>query len=116
MSSPATSRELERICACGRSVCARTLGARGSLTSTAVKFLGALSWASHSTRRPSRAICMPMPSPIPPKPLRACWESSFMLRNMAPKIREIASELRVLAPVLLAAALGPAPVLDAVPG
>jgi hypothetical protein len=34
---------------------------------------------------------MDMPSPIPPKPLRAWWESSFMLRNIAPKIREIAA-------------------------
>jgi hypothetical protein len=32
-----------------------------------------------------------MPSPIPPKPSRAWWESSFMLRNIAPKIREIAA-------------------------
>ena len=40
MRSPATSSELERICACGRSVCTTTFGARGSLTSTAVKFFG----------------------------------------------------------------------------
>src|SRR3989441_9100002 len=63
-----------------------TFGARGSLTSTAVKFLGALSCASHSTRRPSRERCSAMPSPMPPNPLRPCWASSFMLRDMEPKI------------------------------
>src|SRR5882762_3096558 len=80
------SGELERIWACGRSVCTITFGARGSLTSTAVKFLGALSCASHSTRRPSRERCSAMPSPMPPNPLRPCWASSFMLRDMEPKI------------------------------
>src|SRR5437016_7674390 len=84
--SPETSSELERIWACGRSVCTMTFGARGSLTSTAVKFLGALSCASHSTRRPSRERCSAMPSPMPPIPLRPCWASSVMLRDMEPKI------------------------------
>src|SRR5512145_1621853 len=82
MSSPETSSEFERIWACGRSVCTTTFGERGSVTSTAVKFLGALSCASHSTRRPSRASCIDMPSPMPPKPLSVCCASSFMLRNM----------------------------------
>ena len=45
-----------------------TLGLRGSETSTAVKFFGALSCASQMMRRPSGAICTDMPSPMPPKP------------------------------------------------
>src|SRR5437899_7189625 len=56
------------MCACGRSVCTTTLGLRGSETSTAVKFFGALSCASQRMRRPSRAIWIDMPSPMPPKP------------------------------------------------
>jgi hypothetical protein len=56
-----------------------TFGLRGSVTSTAVKFFGALSWASHRTRRPSFASCIPIPSPIPPCPLSVCCDSSFML-------------------------------------
>src|SRR5688500_2155483 len=93
MTSPATSSELERICACGRSVCTMTFGLRGSETSTAVKFFGALSCASHSTRRPSRASCMDMPSPMPPKPLSVCCASSFMLRNMVLRYHRHAMKL-----------------------
>src|ERR1700688_2162177 len=66
--SPTVSSEFERICDCGRSARAAIFGARGSLTSTAVKFFGALSWASQRMRRPSLASCIDMPSPIPPKP------------------------------------------------
>jgi hypothetical protein len=66
--SPTVSSEFERICDCGRSARATTFGERGSLTSTAVKFFGALSWASHRIRRPSLAIWIDMPSPIPPNP------------------------------------------------
>src|SRR5207247_5237102 len=54
---PHVSSEFERMCACGRSVCTTTLGLRGSETSTAVKFFGALSCASQMMRRPSGAIC-----------------------------------------------------------
>ena len=43
-------------------------GVRGSVTSTPVKFFGADSCASHRMRRPSRASCIAIPSPIPPKP------------------------------------------------
>src|SRR5713101_4511296 len=57
--------------ACGRSVCTTTLGWRGSETSTAVKFFGALSCASHRMRRPSGAIWIDMPSPMPPNPSSA---------------------------------------------
>jgi hypothetical protein len=65
---PTVSSEFERICDCGRSRRETIFGARGSLTSIAVKFFGALSWASHKMRRPSLAIWIDMPSPIPPKP------------------------------------------------
>src|SRR2546423_5394018 len=56
--------------------CTTTLGLRGSVTSTAVKFFGADSCASHRMRRPPRASCMPMPSPMPPKPWSSWWERS----------------------------------------
>ena len=69
MTSPTVSSELERMWLSGRSVCTTILGARGSETSTAVKFFGALSCASQRMRRPSLAIWIDMPSPIPPKPL-----------------------------------------------
>ncbi len=65
---PQVSSEFERILACGRSVWQTTFGLRGSETSTAVKFFGALSCASQMMRRPSGAICTDMPSPMPPKP------------------------------------------------
>src|SRR5579871_4982507 len=84
---------------CGRSVCTITFGARGSVTSTAVKFLGALSCASHSTRRPSRASCIDIPSPMPPWPFRVCCARSFMLRSTALRYHLAAMNL------LLAAAL-----------
>src|SRR5882757_3751014 len=77
MMFPQVSSELERICACGRSVCTTTLGLRGSETSTAVKFFGALSCASHRMRRPSGAIWIDMPSPMPPKPSSRWWLSSL---------------------------------------
>ena len=62
------SSEFDRILACGKSVWHTTFGLRGSDTSTAVKFFGALSCASQMMRRPSGAICTDMPSPMPPKP------------------------------------------------
>ena len=65
---PQVSSEFERTLACGRSVWHTTFGLRGSDTSTAVKFFGALSCASQMMRRPSGAICTDMPSPMPPKP------------------------------------------------
>src|SRR5262249_528428 len=50
---------------------------RGSETSTAVKFFGALSCASQMMRRPSFAIWTDMPSPMPPKPPRSFCASSL---------------------------------------
>src|SRR3989440_890152 len=80
MTSPTTSSELDRTLACGSSVCTTTLGFFGSVTSTAVKFFGADSCASQRILRPSRASCIPMPSPMPPKPCSSWCERSFMLR------------------------------------
>src|SRR5512144_812340 len=77
MMSPDNSSEFERIYGLGRSVCATTFGLRGSDTSTAVKFFGALSCASQMMRRPSLAICTDMPSPMPPKPPRSFCASSL---------------------------------------
>src|SRR5579883_27743 len=77
MMSPTVSSEVERRCICGRSARATSLGVRGSLTSTAVKFFGALSCASHRIRRPSFASCSDMPSPIPPKPSSVLCPSSL---------------------------------------
>ena len=77
MMSPDSSSELDRIYGFGRSVCTTTLGCRGSETSTAVKFFGALSCASQMIRRPSFAICTDMPSPMPPKPPRSFCASSL---------------------------------------
>src|SRR5687767_11451563 len=74
-----------------------TFGARGSVTSTAVKFFGALSCASHSTRRPPMS-CIAMPSPMPPNPFSAWWASCFMLRNMALRYHR---RMRFLLAVLL---------------
>src|SRR5450755_2939056 len=76
------SSEFDRMCACGRSVCTTTLGLRGSETSTPVKFFGALSCASQMMRRPSLAIVMDMPSPMPPKPPRSFWASSLKFQVM----------------------------------
>src|SRR5450755_3301307 len=71
------SSEFERIKGFGKSVCTTTLGLRGSETSTPVKFFGALSCASQMMRRPSLAIVMDMPSPMPPKPPRSFCASSL---------------------------------------
>jgi hypothetical protein len=43
MMSPESSSEFERMKLSGRSVCTTSFGLRGSETSTAVKFFGALS-------------------------------------------------------------------------
>src|SRR3989449_7945106 len=84
MRLPTTSSELERILLCGWSVCAITAGWRGSVTSTAVTFLGGDSWAIQSTRRRSRVSWMAMSSPQLPKPLRGCRASSRMFREVGP--------------------------------
>ena len=84
MMLPQVSSELERMWLCGRSVWQTTLGLRGSETSTAVKFFGALSCASQMMRRPSGAICTDMPSPMPPKPSSRWWESSLKFQVTVP--------------------------------
>ena len=84
MMLPQVSSELERMWLCGRSVWQTTLGLRGSDTSTAVKFFGALSCASQMMRRPSGAICTDMPSPMPPKPSSMWWESSLKFHVTVP--------------------------------
>src|SRR5882757_3294063 len=84
MMFPQVSSELERMWACGRSVCTTTLGLRGSDTSTAVKFFGALSWASQMMRRPSGAICTDMPSPMPPNPPSRWWDNSLKFQFTVP--------------------------------
>ena len=76
------SSEFERIWAKGRSVCTTTFGLRGSDTSTPVKFFGALSCASQMIRRPSLAMVIDMPSPMPPKPPRLFWASSLKFQVM----------------------------------
>src|SRR5262249_14375435 len=81
---PAVSSELERMWLCGRSVWHTTFGLRGSETSTAVKFFGALSCASHRMRRPSGAIWIDMPSPMPPKPSSMWCESSLKFQVTTP--------------------------------
>ena len=65
----------------GSSVCTTTLGLRGSVTSTPVKFFGGPSWANHMMRRPSLTFCMDMPSPMPPKPPRLLWPKSFIFKD-----------------------------------
>src|SRR5258707_3287250 len=82
--SPTVSSEFERILACGRSARATIFGWRGSLTSTAVKFLGALSWAIHRMRLPSLASCIDMPSPMPPNPSSALCPSSLKFQISEP--------------------------------
>src|SRR5580765_8983626 len=77
MISPAVSSEFERMYGLGRSDCTTKFGLRGSDTSTAVKFFGALSCASQMMRRPALAICTDIPSPMPPKPPR-----SFCARSL----------------------------------
>src|SRR5262245_17645032 len=99
MMFPQVSSEFERMWACGKSVCTTTLGLRGSDTSTAVKFFGALSCASQRMRRPSGAIWIDMPSPMPPKPSSRWWLSSL-------KFQVIGPPLLCGALVLLAALLG----------
>src|SRR6185436_15672852 len=84
MMFPQVSSELERMWLCGRSVWHTTLGLRGSDTSTAVKFFGALSWASHRMRRPSGAICTDMPSPMPPKPPSRWCDNSLKFQVTTP--------------------------------
>src|SRR3954454_1448877 len=74
------------MCACGRSVCTTTLGLRGSDTSTAVKFFGALSCASQRMRRASGAVWVAMPSPMPPKPSSRWWLSSLKFQVMGPPL------------------------------
>src|SRR6185369_4097100 len=83
---PQVSCEFEHMWACGRSVCTTTLGLRGSDTSTAVKFFGALSCASHRMRRPSGAIWIDMPSPMPPKPSSRWWLSSLKFQVIGPPL------------------------------
>src|SRR6185437_11546828 len=87
MMLPQVSSELERMLACGRSVWHTTLGLRGSDTSTAVKFFGALSCASHMMRRPSGAICTDMPSPMPPNPPSRLCDSSLKFQVTVPSAR-----------------------------
>ena len=82
MMSPTTSSEFERMWLCGRSVCVTTFGLRGSETSTAVKFFGALSCASQMMRRPSLAIWIDMPSPMPPKPASSWWAMSLKFHSI----------------------------------
>src|SRR3954466_12482899 len=84
MMFPQVSSEFERIWLCGRSVWQSTLGLRGSDTSTAVKFFGALSWASQMMRRPSGAICTDMPSPMPPKPSSVWCDNSLKFQVTVP--------------------------------
>src|SRR5205085_9424463 len=84
MMCPQVASELERMWLCGRSVWQTTFGLRGSDTSTAVKFFGALSWASQMMRRPSGAICTDMPSPMPPKPPSRWWDSSLKFQLTVP--------------------------------
>src|SRR5215212_8991463 len=84
MMFPQVSSEFERMWLCGRSVWQTTLGLRGSDTSTAVKFFGALSWASQMMRRPSGAICTDMPSPMPPKPPSRLWDNSLKFQVTVP--------------------------------
>src|SRR6476646_8344867 len=86
MMFPQVSSEFERMCACGRLVCTTTLGLRGSDTSTAVKFFGALSCASQRMRRPSGAIWIDMPSPMPPKPSSRWWLSSLKFQVIGPPL------------------------------
>src|SRR3982074_3183707 len=86
MMSPVSWSGFERIWLCGRSVCTITFGLRGSETSTAVKFFGALSCASQRMRRPSGAIWIDMPSPMPPKPSSRWWLSSLKFQVMGPPL------------------------------
>src|SRR5215813_14053873 len=86
MMFPQVSSEFERMWACGRSVCTTTLGLRGSDTSTAVKFFGALSCASQRMRRPSGAIWIDMPSPMPPKPSSMWWAMSLKFQVTGPPL------------------------------
>src|SRR3954454_17764493 len=99
MMFPQVSSELERMWLCGRSVWQTTLGLRGSETSTAVKFFGALSWASQMMRRPSGAICTDMPSPMPPKPPSRWWDSGLKFQVTVPSDAALAAcaDLRLTA-------------------
>src|SRR5712691_7967227 len=101
--SPVTSSEFERMKACGRSVCTTTLGLRGSDTSTPVKFFGALSCASQRMRRPSGAIWIDMPSPMPPKPSSRWWLSSLKFQVIGPPLLFGDADLAALLAVVLVA-------------
>src|SRR5437867_3849240 len=80
--SPTRSREFDRIFSCGRSVCVTRTGFFGFVTSSAVTFFGCDSWATQSTRRPSRVFWRARPSPQLPKPLSGWWPSSRMFREL----------------------------------
>src|SRR4051812_395527 len=84
--SPTVSSESDRIWACGRSARATIFGLRGSETSTAVKFFGALSCASHRMRRPSLATWIAMPSPMPPKPASVSCAKSLKFQLAVPAL------------------------------
>ena len=81
MMSPTRSSELDRMLLCARSVWTTTLGLRGSVTSTPVKFLGGPSCASHRMRRPPAASWIAIPSPMPPHPASGSWAISVMLSD-----------------------------------
>src|SRR5665213_1469465 len=103
MMFPHVSSELERMWLCGRSVWQTTLGLRGSDTSTAVKFFGALSCASHMMRRPSGAIWIDMPSPMPPKPPSRLWDSCLKFQVTVPSAPVCPDFVAVLVAAFLAA-------------
>ena len=69
-------------------------GFPGSVTSTAVTFLGGDSWASHSTRRPPRVSWMAMPSPQLPNPFSGSWASKRMLSADSPAMGPDSSSAR----------------------
>src|SRR5262249_45863942 len=77
------SSHFERTLACCSSFCTTIFGFFGSVPSTGVKSLGPASCPIHRIRRPSFASCIPMPSPIPPKPASSWCDSSFMLSESA---------------------------------
>src|ERR1700722_8566863 len=96
--SPTVSSEFDRMCDCGRSRRATILGFFGSVTSTAVKFYGALSCASHRMRRPSLVSCIDMPSPMPPNPSSVLCERSlkFQIIELSVAGIPLSSEVLVL--------------------
>src|SRR3954465_9263325 len=84
--SPTVSNEFERILVCGNSARLTIFGDFGSETSTAVKFFGALSCASHRMRRPSLATWIAMPPPMPPKPASVSCASSLKFQLAVPAL------------------------------